>query len=361
MKLAAKWIISILIGVFFIWLASKEWPLDKVISCSPEFQGASISCVAEAGANEGWTLHYLWLFPAFLVLTLVHFARVLRWKPLLKPLADHDIWTLNRVCAISFMILFLMPLRLGELARPYLLAGEGKVRKSAAFGTIAVERVMDGVMMAFLLFVVLMTLPVEGDTSAYYSLRGGSMIALAVFVSALGILIIAHKNKALAVRIVKGILGPISSKLADKISGMVERFIDGLNALPTPGHVFKSILWTVVYWGLNGFFYWFLAIAFELDGLVTLTVAYGMMASTAVGMMIPNSPGNIGSFWYFLLLPMYVIGVPDNSVQPIVFALTVWLMILLQYFTFSGYFILSGQVNLRKTWETQRRLSQEHD
>ena len=288
-KTAIKWMLGVAVGAFFIWLAAGEWPLDDLACDALRSDGTSIVCV-----GRGWSVQPLWLLAAFVVLSLVHFMRVLRWKPLLEPLAHHDFWTLNRVCAVSFMILFILPFRLGELARPYLIAAEGKVRKSAVFGTIAVERVMDGLMMALLLFIVLMFLPADHQSTAYYSLKAGSLIALAVFVAALGILVLAHFSRRLALRMVDAVVGPVSKRFAERVGGMVNRFIDGLQALPSPRSVFRSVLWTAGYWSINGLVYWFLARAFGLEHQVTLPVAYAMMAAVAVGMMVPNPPGMWG-------------------------------------------------------------------
>ena len=355
MKLAIKLILSIGIGAFFIWLASKEWPVDRLVCEEVSLQGADLVCDAAGG---GWRLTIPWLAAAFTVLCSVHFLRVMRWRPLLEPIAHHDFWVLNRVCAVSFMVLFIFPLRLGELARPYLIASHGKVRKSAALGTIAMERVMDGLMMALLLFGVLVTLPVDRDSAAYYSLRAGSVIAGGVFLGALGLLVVAHRNKALAIRWIRIFASPVSKTLADKIAGMVERFIDGLKALPTARNIFLAVLWTFMYWMLNGFAYWFLALGFGLGEWVSLPVAYAMMAAVAVGMMIPNPPGNVGSFWYFLLLPMYVTGAPDQGAGALAFALTVWALMLAQYLVFSGYFLLTGKINLRRIWKIQKAVQE---
>lgn len=350
MRLALKWILSLGIGAFFIWLASREWPVDQLLCEEVTLDGVEVVCSAAAG---GWTLQLPWFLGAFAVLCSVHFLRVLRWRPLLEPIAHHDFWILNRVCAVSFMVLFIFPLRLGELARPYLIASHGKVRKSAALGTVAMERVMDGLMMALLLFGVLVTLPVDRDTSAYYSLRAGSVVAAGVFLSALGLLVLAHHNQTLAIRWIRRLASPISRSLADRVAGMVERFIDGLKALPTARNVFFAVLWTFLYWLINGLAYWFLAMGFGLGEWVSLPVAYAMMAAVAVGMMIPNPPGNLGSFWYFLLLPLYVTGAPDQGAGALAFALSVWALMLLQYLVFSGYFLLTGKIDLGRIWKIQ--------
>jgi len=357
MKLFLKWTISLLIAALFVWLASRQWPLDRVLCSSVEMSGGTLTCLErEADGTDAvsWVLHILWLIPAFLVLVAVHFLGVLRWGPLIRPLAQFDFWTLNRVGAVSFLALFIFPLRLGELARPYLVAHTGKLRKSAVLGTIAVERVMDGLMMALLLAGVLFFLP-GGDTMTYISLRAGALVALTAFAGAMVMLVVAWLSKDFAVRVVHKVFGIFSSRLAERLAGMMGAFIDGLKAMPDLKNFLQFVGLTAVYWGINGFYFYFVLMAFDLNTYIDLVGAYAMMSAVAVGMMIPNSPANVGSFWYFLLLPAALYGVPVDSGAPMAFALMVWGMMLLQYAVFAGYYFVACQMSMGSLWSIQKQ------
>jgi uncharacterized protein (TIRG00374 family) len=349
-KLALKWIGSIVIAAFFVWLSLSQWPMESILCAHVEL-GGRLTCHLAGGGH--WTLDPFYLALAFVVLVAVHFLRVLRWEPLVTPLAKFDFWTLNRVGAVSFMALFILPLRLGELARPYLIAQTGKLRKSAALGTIAVERVVDGVMMALLLALVLFAMP-SGDQATYLSLRAGALLALLVFGGSLGILVLAYVRRRLAVRLVEAVFGLFSKKLAARLADMMDAFIEGMKAMPSWRHLMQFSLLTVLYWTVNGFYYYFMAVAFGLHHQVDLAGAYAMMAAVAVGMMIPNSPANVGSFWYFLLLPVALYGVSPDGGPALAFALAVWGLMLLQYAVFALYFVVTGKVPLESLWSLQK-------
>ena len=51
------------------------------------------------------------------------------------------------------MAILALPVRLGEFVRPYFVARERRVRMSAAVGTVAVERIVDGLLISILFFV----------------------------------------------------------------------------------------------------------------------------------------------------------------------------------------------------------------
>jgi len=363
MKLFLKWLVSALIAAVFVLLAARDWPLDKIMCSGVELSDGALLCVAQAedGTREvSWSLRPLWLLAAFLVLAAVHFLRVVRWEPLLSPIAKFDFKTLNRVGAISFLSLFVFPLRLGELARPYLIARTGRLRKSAALGTIAVERVMDGLMMALLLALVLFFLP-RTNQETYTSLEAGAWIASAVFAAALAMLAVAWKNRDFAVKVVRLCVGWASPRLADKLSGMMGAFIDGLKAMPRRKDFFRFLWLTVVYWAINGFYFYFMGCAFGLEGTIDVAVAYAMMAAVAVGMMIPNSPANVGSFWYFLLLPMALYPKVEQTAAPMAFALAVWALMLAQYALFAGYYLVRGEESMKSLWSIQKEKLNDED
>jgi uncharacterized protein (TIRG00374 family) len=88
---------------------------------------------------------YRYLAPFLLLLTCVHLCRTVRWGILLEPVAKVPFARLNAVAAVGFMALVLLPFRIGEFARPYLVAERPKLRVSAALSSVVVERVVDGI------------------------------------------------------------------------------------------------------------------------------------------------------------------------------------------------------------------------
>ena len=102
-----------------------------------------------------------------------------------------------------------------------------------------------------------------------------------------------------------------------------------------------SFTWmTALYWGINGVAIWAVAPGFGLD--IQLSVGFMMMSCVVVGMMIPNSPGNVGTFWYFVLLPLTAIVSLENSIQVALFGLVLYLAQLIQQTAFGLWFIIRG-------------------
>jgi hypothetical protein len=173
-----------------------------------------------------------------------------------------------------------------------------------------------------ILFTVLME--VHPSTLARHpEVQVGAWAALAVFGVAMAGLTSTLVAREFTLRMTRRILGVVSKGLAEKVIGLVTAFLDGLKVLQSPWHVAQFIGLSVVYWGVNGLGIWLFARGFGLD--IPVVGAYAMMSCVVVGMMIPNSPGNVGSFWYFLLLPAALYGIKPDSPRTIAFALALWL------------------------------------
>ena len=327
-KTGLRWFIGLAIGALFVWLAALDWPLSALFGQGVRLDGTVL--------DAGWRFDLLYLIPYMGLLTAIHFLRVVRWAPLLSPLGEVDFKTLNRVSGVGFMYLFILPLRLGELARPYLLAQSTSISMTESLGTVVMERIIDGLIVALMLFIVLFWLPGAGG-EGHAEIRLAAYLALAVFGGALVVLVGAWARLDWTLAVISRVGGLVSRGLTDKVVGLVEGFMKGMNALPHRRHFWSFVGWSMLYWALNGLGYYVLAAGFA--GLnVTLLAAYAMMCCVVVGMMLPNPPANVGVFWYFLLKPLTLYGVTVGDPTAIAFGLMAWAGQLFQQGAFGLWF-----------------------
>src|SRR5574341_68090 len=110
------------------------------------FQGVQLEQVANA--MQG--MDYLWLVPASVVFLSSYAGRVFRWQLLFSPQKMHlanVFHTLN----IGYFLSNLLPARIGDLVRAYLIGDIEGVSKARALSTIIVERMSDGLAVVLLL------------------------------------------------------------------------------------------------------------------------------------------------------------------------------------------------------------------
>lgn len=365
-------LIGLAIGAFFVWLSARDWPVDQLTGAVTYDQGHLVvgnavvppdgppaSGGPQIGADRGtgspvggWLFDLSWVLPYLLILAIIHWLRVIRWMPLLDPIVKVDFKTHNRIGAVGFMAMFLFPLRLGELVRPYLIKkATGKTRMSEVLATVVVERVADGLMVSLMLFAVLAFLP-DAGAGVSTELTLGALAALGVFAGATVLLAGARWQHDLTIRVIRGTIGRVSGRVADKIIDILEAFLGGLKLMPSARSFVWFLFLTAVYWIVNGLGTWMMARAFYLP--IDLLGAYAMMCCVVVGMMIPNGPGNVGTFWYFLVIPLPLYGISAGNTQAIAFGITVWLFQLVQQTAFGAWYILRGEVSLSRVMEATR-------
>lgn len=337
-----KWLVSLSIGAFFIWLSIEEWPAERMLL------GARLEWPRLV--TDTWSVHLGILPLYFASLVVMHLFRFWRWKPLLNPLGKVGFWTLNRVCSIGFLAVFVLPMRVGELVRPALIATEAPIRRSAALATIVLERLVDGVMVAGFLAIALAFMP-RVNPDSYNELRYATIATLIIFASAVAVLVLLYGFRehvsSLAHAMVHRLAG---GRAAIFIKGIVDRFLLGLSVIPDVKGFLWFLLLSFLYWTSNGIGLYLLGTGFSGIHL-DLVLAFAMMATIVVGMMIPNAPANVGSFWFFLLLPTKLYGQMFGSPEAgLAFALTVWTMQFFQLIVFAGWYFLKGDIPLRRAF-----------
>lgn len=247
----------------------------------------------------------------FLSLFVVHWFRAYRWDYLLRPIARVSTSRIVAIAWVGFFAIMMLPLRMGEVVRPVLLRRDGKISGSAAMGTIAAERVLDGLFVAIVLAATLAFVPhldLRGVSFGGFAvanvLRAG-YVTVAVFTAALVTLALFLVARRFMEKVTRDVVGIVSPRLADRLSRMVGDLADGLRSLPDPKLMIPFLAQTAIYWGVNGLGMWFLGWGCGLD--MSPGQGFSVMGVLAMGILLPAGPGLFGTFQLsiFLALRMY--------------------------------------------------------
>lgn len=336
-KLTLRVLASLAVSVVLMWLSLRNADLRAV--------GRTI-----ASANP-------WRMAAYAAILLcIHLVRTIRWGILLEPLGHVGFKRLNSASAVGFMLLVLLPFRLGEFARPLLIArpppGQrgAMLRRSGAFASIVVERIVDGLAIGVLGIVALRMLgnAVRGRY-ADFARHASVLVALGFFTLCVAVTL-AFFLRDRAVQLTSAIVKPLSPRLSKRISSVLDAFISALHL----GSGWKSLAFfalTALYWGMNGLGLWVLAPAFgfRLEPLMVATI----LAVQVVGVMVPAGPGMIGTMQFFtqaglsLFVPDAFTRGSDVAARAAGFANTVWMFQFGVQVALGLTFMLLGHVSLR--------------
>jgi uncharacterized protein (TIRG00374 family) len=256
---------------------------------------------------------YWALLPALALYFAGVWVRAVRWRILLKPLLPKIGLTRTfEVVVIGYMANDVLPARIGELVRAYVLSRRTGVRKTATLATIFVERVFDGLtMIGFAAAVVVFTL--IWDPNAFMTGPGHNLgsiltglsipisIGSVVFLSLLVAFIAIASSRSRAERVVAFGVRFLPGKLHERGQRLASSFVDGLGSLRSASSLAIVFALSVVAWLMESAMYYALGTwGFNLlggDGLPLPFYAYILATSFAnLSTLIPQAPGYVGVF-----------------------------------------------------------------
>ena len=137
--------------------------------------------------NSIQNVNYLYLLLATILLWCSVWFRALRWRWLFKIDALPSTASLYRAELIGYFGNNVLPLRLGELMRAYIIGREWNLSKKYVFGTIVLERILDTLSLVVCAFLLLLFYPLE-ESERYYIIWGGGITLVVIII----LLIILH-------------------------------------------------------------------------------------------------------------------------------------------------------------------------
>jgi uncharacterized protein (TIRG00374 family) len=239
---------------------------------------------------DAWRGAQLWvLAPALALILAAMFTRALAWRCLMGnavPLG-RCFWNLN----ISYLLNGILPLRLGDIARAYLISREKPGRNpgvtaGAALCAVALERMFD---LVFTCVLVLSLFPLIAGMEL-----GGRIFLTAFGLAAvffLGLWILASYRARIL-----GILGRLVQRFSflRPLMGLADHFLDSLTEVRNLRRSVPAFLWIVVTMLLWAAEYWVVLRGFFPDA----SVYWGLLSLVGglIGVALPSAPSSLGVF-----------------------------------------------------------------
>ncbi len=222
-------------------------------------------------------IDWKWIAVAVIANLAVYVVHAWRWNTLLEPVVRHRLWPTTHAVYVGLFADIVLPLRVGEIIRCYLLAHGSDLRISLAFASAALERLIDGFWMvvAFLLTLLFvkgiprdLTILVEGLGAVI--VLGGAGLAWIVF----------HKRHVHSV-IKEG-----------RWASTLRHIVEGVHLMGSPQTILKTTLISLAYLALQIFFVYACFKADLMD--LSFWAAGAVLAIIRLWTVVPNAPGNIG-------------------------------------------------------------------
>ncbi len=294
--------------------------------------------VSQWGSIELWPdplvlPHPEWLIAAALVQIPYALLRAMRLRFVLDsrvaevsgdPSRRLDARVLHGSGLVSFPIVMLLPFRLGELSRPLLLtrSGEPGIGLAESVSAIAVERVVDGLLVVGMLFFGLAFAELAGDGGqALAYVRGFGRLMALTFVVGLLVLIGAAARpdqiERWVVWLLPGELGKRAARAAVRIASTIAVLFDWRRGLPFVGT-------SLLYWSVTVAQ---LGLVLHACGLpLGPAEAAAIVAIVGLGIQLPGGPAQAGSFQFGMAIALGLLTRPDQTDAASSFAALMYLL-----------------------------------
>lgn len=306
MKILAKAALGVVFGIGLLWFALSEIDIE---------QGRRVIGRANVGFLAIAVASY-WLAIAF---------RVVRWRLLLSSTAMLSVGQVGQALIVGYAVNNVLPARLGEIFRADFLRRRFGVPRSAALGSIIVERLMDAMCVVLLLAVGMTAVGSFGENRVLVGAAIAGCVLVAAGLATVYAMIYWHKRLPLA--------------RLPWLEKRVGTFVQGMMVVKGPQLLTALALSTAV-WFFEGLAVYLIMRGFGVE--VTLLGTCLTIGAAALSTLLPSAPGYLGSlqaaFWvaYSALGLAPVLGVVSATAVQILLLGSVTLvglaMLVLTYF-----------------------------
>ena len=239
--------------------------------------------------------------------------RCMRWRVLLSVARDISVRRLYPVLAIGYMGNNLLPARIGELSRAYLVGQRENVSPSTVLASVALERVIDGLTVLLLLLATLPALPGAAWLGSLTTVAAGFIGAAIV---ACFVLAVAQPSW---VEVAARLLGVLPESLRRRAVDALDRFVLGFSVLRDVRQLGQTLVISVIIWVVGATTYVLVAHAFG----VRLSIVDALAAICVVNLAtaVPLAPAGLGAFEVAALAIFSLVGIDGTTAAGITIVL----------------------------------------
>jgi len=324
MKKVLQITIGLLLSAVFAWLAIRN------------IQWKEFILTLQSGK------YWWYILPSSVLFLASFFSRAIRWGYFLEPIQQVSNQKLYSALMIGYMGNNVLPLRLGELLRAYALNRTTGISKSAGLATIVVERLVDIAGLLLFLIVAVIVSPIP-PRYRFITLMIGAVAVLILAV----LLLLTFFDQQMT-KLLQMIFRFLPEFSMSKITQIVQSFIQGLHGLRQTSNYWKILLHTCIMWVLYASSTYCMLVAFNFNHLYGMDfwAAIVILLIGTVGVLIPSSPGFIGTYEGVMVFALAIYSVPKPSALG--FAIVIHLVNYIPVTLIGLYFFLREGLRFRE-------------
>ena len=274
---------------------------------------------------------------AVFILVLSNVIRAWRWQILVKPIKDVSFDPAFSSIMIGYFGNSVLPFRMGEFLRAYVVANKTSLTASTAFGTIVIERILDFIGLSIVILLIMTVYPL---TSV-----GGSIIIGVIVLSLTSFIfffLFGGFKSSLLVKIEK--LSLLRIGLLHKILLFIKNILDGATTIRATNKLGIILLYTLIIWIM---YYCSTYLATIATGIELEWFGFGvLLISTTLAISVPAAPGYVGTYHaaaVYILTNLFDVGRIDAQAAAIILHAVGTIPIVI----IGAWYFLNSSVNIK--------------
>lgn len=252
---------------------------------------------------------YGYVLLAVCVMMTSHYLRAWRWQYLLAPVKTVNVASLFAALMIGYAANSFVPAHLGEVLRAYVIGKKHRMSTSATLASIVVERIVDVISLIALMGVVLFVHPFPD-----WVVQSGAVM-LAGAAGLLAALVAFKRGEAKTARLLQRLFRPLPQTLSSRLIATIETFLSGVSPLQSGWHYLAVAVLSAAIWLCYAGVYYTCLQAFHLTAAYHLAWYVGLvvLVLTTISVVIPSTPGYVGTYHYLCQVALLMFGVPAGE------------------------------------------------
>lgn len=248
---------------------------------------------------------------AILITFISYLLRAVRWHYLLIPQKKASPSNLVSATMICYMANNLLPARLGEFIRAYVLAEKENLEPSSVFATLVLDRLFDGFSVLVILVITFFTVRLPpGMEKVQQGLVTGGYVTLGIYIAVIIFLFFLKRATSSTLKFVATMLSPFPEKLSTTVIPLLGSFIVGIRLTTKPKELIaivstSALIWATATWPVD-----LILRSFRID--LPITASMFILVFLVFAVMVPASPGYIGTYHAACMYGLMAFNVPKE-------------------------------------------------
>jgi glycosyltransferase 2 family protein len=279
-------------------------------------------------AKDMAALNWRWVAFGVLFDVLSYVSQGFRWRLLLKPLGRIGTLRTTQAVYAGLFINEILPMRIGEIARGYLVSRWMARPFTSVLPSMAMERLFEGIWLAAGIGVTAVFVPLPRDLA-----RAGDVFGLVILALTGGVLFIMLRNKS--DRPAEGDPQTGRDGVGRRLKALLGSLEGGLRSIGLSRSSLAAFFVSLLLFVCQAFSFWFIMKAYGLAP--SFWVGAAVFLIIHFGTALPNAPANIGTYQLFCVLGLTLFGVDKTAAAG--FSIVVFVVLTLPLWAL-GFFAL---------------------